>query len=291
MKAAIIGAGFVGKELARQLLATGHEPVLLGPSPVMDADCDCIPCDVLQGEVPLPANTEAVFYLAQSPYYRDFPAHAGHLFGVNTLGPVKAAEAAAAVGCRFFFYASTGNVYTPGFDALSEQSPAKSPQPYALSKRMAEEALSLFSTAMTVVCGRIFGVYGPGQRAMLAALIRQRVLEGIPVQLAPHPERGDDGGLHVSFIYNSDLARILVALAEKAMTGESLPRILNLAGPKAVSLRELAEEIGRSAGKGVSFEIPDMPRQFDLSADISLLSRHLPTSFTPLRQALSEWRT
>ena len=58
----------------------------------------------------------SVFYLAQSPFYNDPADHEDHLFGVNTTGAVKAAEAARKAAARFFCYASTGNVYQPSFE-------------------------------------------------------------------------------------------------------------------------------------------------------------------------------
>jgi nucleoside-diphosphate-sugar epimerase len=286
MKASIVGAGFVGMELARQLALAGHDSVLMDPLPVKEIPFSFLHFDVLQEKLSLPKGTDAVYYLAQSPYYREFPKHAGHLFGVNMLGAIKTAEAAAEMGCRFFFYASTGNVYTPSFNALSENDPAESQAAYALSKRMAERALALFSGTMTVCAGRIFGVFGPGQKQMLPALVRQRLAENTPIQLAPHPECGHDGGLHVSFMFNSDLGNILVQLAERALNGESLPPILNLGGPESVSLKRLAEEMGKAMGIAPCFDQVPTHRNFDLVADISLLRKTVDVRFTPLHKAV-----
>lgn len=285
MKAAIIGPGFIGTELAGQLTLAGHEVVLMGRSPRPN-HIPFLELDVLREKITLPKNIDAVFYLAQSPHYREFPKHAGDLFGVNTLGAIKTAEAALDSGCRFFFHASTGNVYSPSFSALSEHERTEAEGAYALSKRMAEQALLLFSGPMSVCVGRIFGAFGPGQKNMLPALIRERLLKREAIQLAPHPINGPDGGLRVSYIYNPDLGRILTGLAEKALSGENVPRLLNLGGPEAVSLERLALEMGKALNVAPVFEHTGSARKFDLAADITLLRQTLHPSFTPLGEAL-----
>jgi nucleoside-diphosphate-sugar epimerase len=286
MKAAVIGAGFVGVELAKYLIQAGHEAILLNPVTRPDTGMPFFECDVLQGEITFPQNLDAVFYLAQSPHYREFPKHAGHLFGVNTLGAIKAAEAALHAGCRFFFYASTGSVYAPSFSPLSEQSPTQAADAYTLSKYMTEEALALFPRAMRICTGRIFGVFGPGQKKMLPALIRDRLILQTPIQLALHPVHGPDGGLRISFIYNHDLAAILAGLAENALRGEDVPLRLNLAGPEAFSLEHFAAAMGKALKTEPVFENSSAPRGFDLVADITLLNATLAPAFTPLDEAL-----
>lgn len=287
MNVAIIGAGFIGTALAQQLAQAGHGVVLLTPRPCSARDIPASRCDVLQEKIVLPANLDAVFYLAQSPYYREFPEQAGHLFGVNTLGAIKAAEAALQAGCRFFFYASTGNVYAPSFSPLSEQTPASAREAYALSKYMAEEALALFAAKMPVCVGRIFGAFGPGQEKMLPALLRNRLLRCETIHLAPHPVAGPDGGLHISFLYTPDLARILIRLAEKALQGESLPFLCNLAGPEPVSLERFSRQLGKALGVAPRFAYSATPRSFDLVADITRITQACTPSFTPLEEALA----
>ena len=288
MKAAIIGAGFVGLELARQLKAAGHEAILLDVAkPVgLEDDAPFRFLDVQAERLELPPAVRAVFYLAQSPYFRDFPRQAGHLLAVNTLGPVKAAEAALAAGVRFFFYASTGNVYAPSFQPLAETDPAENDSAYAVSKLLAEKALGLFPPALGFCLGRLFGVFGPGQKNMLPARILGKVAAGEAVQLAPHPNLGLDGGLRVSFIFNPDLGRILVQLTEKALAGEPVPPLLNIGGPEPVALGQLAEEMGRCLKRVPSFEPGAEPRSFDLVADLTRLRQTLAPVFTPLAEAV-----
>jgi nucleoside-diphosphate-sugar epimerase len=177
-------------------------------------------------------------------------------------------------------------VYTPSFTHLTEGDPVDNPVAYALSKRMAEQAVALFSDRMSLCIGRIFGVFGPGQNQMLPALIRERLRAGEGIQLAPHPEKGQDGGLHVSFIYNPDLGRILVRLAEKALAGGEVPPVFNLGGPESVSLEYLAREMGKAAGIAPRLEHTRTPRAFDLTADISLLLRTVDARFTPFPEAV-----
>ena len=287
MKAAIIGAGFVGMGLAEQLLRAGHEVVLLGPASRLDmAGIPFSQLDVLHERITLPDSLDAIFYLAQSTHYREFPKHASHLFGVNTFGAIKAAEAALHVGCRFFFYASTGSVYAPSFSPLSERTPVQTTEAYALSKYMAEEALALFSSKMHICVGRIFGVFGPGQKKMLPALIRDRLSRQEPILLAPHPVNGHDGGLHISFIYNQDLARILIKLSEKALRGDNIPLRLNLAGPEALSLETFSLKLGKAMKITPMFEYLNSPRSFDLVADSTLTNQTLTPAFTTLDEAI-----
>lgn len=289
MRVSIVGAGLIGIELARQLVARGHIPTLLSRTTSgISASCPLIKTDVLDAEtpLPLPRQTDAVFYLAQSPWYHDFPQKAGHLFGVNSWGPVRAAEAASRCGCRFFFYASTGSVYAPSFSPLREDSPLRQGDAYAQSKLAAETMLRLFSSYFTVCIGRLFTVYGPGQSKMLPHTLSERIRTNSPVILAPRADR-EDGGLRISFIYNPDLAICLVLLAELALAGIPVPTTLNIAGPEGISLKDYAERIGEALGLTPRFSAAPKPREGDLIADISKLRRIFPLPFTPLEEGIA----
>lgn len=286
---AILGAsGFVGRALTKLATQGGHEVVCLGRNPLMEAQAgQWIACDLAAptGTIPIPQGTEAVFYLAQSAHYREFPRYADDLFAINTQGVARAAQAALAAGCRFFCYASSGNVYAPSFQALTEDSPTARHSPYAVSKLMGEDVTACFKELMHAVSARIFGAYGPGQRAMLPWILAQRIRQGQPVELAPGPQ-GQDGGLHVSFIYVDDLALRLLWLAEAALEGLSLPSVLNLAGPEEVSLKKFSEVLGSYLGNPPVFSYLSTPRCGDLKADIRLLDSLCPLTYTKLNDGL-----
>jgi nucleoside-diphosphate-sugar epimerase len=306
MKAAIVGAsGFLGKALTRHLRQCGWD--VLGydlappvgqaaglPRQRLDPErqasglpYECV--DVLGDEVSFPRGTEAVYYLAQSPRYHEFPQAAEHLFGVNTLGAIKAARAAWSAGVRAMCYASSGNVYAPSFGPLAETSPLRRDEPYALSKLAAEEALRLFGPWMSVVAVRLFGLFGPGQVRMLPPRLLARIRAGEEIVLEPAPgDAGQTEGLTVSFTFVDDAASILERLVRPALAGTALPPAINVAGPEPISVRRFAEEIGRTVGIAPRLVRGETPRRGDLIADISLLGSLIHPQYTPFPEAIAE---
>lgn len=291
MKASIIGAsGFVGKALVRHLLAAGHDTTSLDVvkrSPLGKGE-SFRTFDVRKDDLTFDPDTDAVFYLAQSGHYRDFPAYASDLFGVNTLGVIKAARAASEAGVRFFCYASAGNVYKPAFHPLKESHPLRRDEPYALSKLMAEEALALFCGRMGVVSTRLFAVFGPGQEQMLPIRLLNMIRNGEPLTLEPSPlALGNTEGVIISFCYVKDAVNCLVRLAQMALDGCTLPPAINVAGPEAVSIRKFSEALGKIIGKEPVFKVSGATRPQDFIADIDMLQSLVNLDFTPFSEAMT----
>lgn len=282
---AIIGSsGFIGRNLYTEAASLGHEVFRIDHDVMTGGDA--IFCDLANGIEPkLPENLDAVFYLAQSPYYRRFPEHTHNLFTINSQGPVIAAKAALDSGCKFFCYASSGNVYAPSFSPLAEISPVAPSSPYAASKLMGETGLTCFKNTMCVVCCRIFGAYGPGQTAMLPWMLLKKIINSEPVLLEPRYDI-HDGGLKVSFIYIGDLVARLLCLMKLGCEGASLPFHLNLAGPRPISIEEFANLIAEKTGRRSIFEIGEKPREFNLWGDITLLNSLCPFLFTTLEDGV-----
>ena len=292
MKAVIVGAsGFLGEALSRHLLGEGWEVFgldRLAPNP-MPNGLRFQTLDAIRDDLPFPPGTDAVYYLAQSPRYREFPEAADDLFGVNAYGAIRAAQAACAARTRFFCYASTGNVYAPSFGPLAEHHPLRRDDPYALSKLAAEESLALFSSRMPVVATRLFGLFGPGQKKMLPAVLLSRLQSGQEIVLEPGPAETDETeGLRVSFTYVADAARVLEQLAYLAFAGKPLPPALNVAAPEPISIRRFSLELGRVMGREPKFSRAATPRRQDLIADTRLLHTLLSPAWTPFPQAMAE---
>jgi nucleoside-diphosphate-sugar epimerase len=175
---------------------------------------------------------------------------------------------------------------------MRETDEVRRDQPYALSKRSAEEALALLAAAgaggMRVTCVRLFGVFGPEQAAGLVPGVVARVREGRPVVLERNPrDAADRDGLRMSLTYVADLAACLAALGEAMRDGRDVPALLNVAGTEAVSIRRLAERAGAAIGAVPRFEEVDRDRESDYVADVTRLQHLLRPRFTPLDAALA----
>ncbi len=249
-------------------------------------------CDLTTDHVTIPADTDIVYYLAQSPHYRQFPAHGGHLFAVNTAGALRAAEAAANAETKAFIYASSGTVYAPTLQPMTEDRPVRRDQGYALSKVCAEEALALIGGSMSILCPRFFGVHGPSQQGMLVQAIANRISQGQPVTIEGNPEDPEDiDGLRMSYTFVTDLAHCLIDLAEAMVSGRDLSGPLNVAGPEAISIRRLAEGIGSVVEREPVFELADRCRASDYIADISRLRAAIDPTFTELGESIKRTLT
>jgi nucleoside-diphosphate-sugar epimerase len=280
MRILVTGAtGFVG----RHLLASSsgdHELVALArgaPPDELRAHADWIEADLSWPleTARLPERVDAVVHLAQSPRYRDFPDGASDVFAVNAAATVGLLEYAHAARASRFVLASSGAVYRPSPDPLTEDAPPDPSGLYASSKAAAEWSVRSYAELMDTVVLRFFFVYGAGQTGMLIPSLAQRVLEGQPVEV-----RGDPG-LRLNPIHVDDAVRVFAPALGLAGGG-----IFNVAGPDVVSLTELVELIGEVAG--VAPAIAHVAgEQGDLVADIRRMVETLGIEpMVPLREGI-----
>ncbi len=284
MRLMIVGAnGYLGAAFRQAAMAAGAEVAAVSSRDGSGLD----PVTGMLGAgFAIPAGTDTVVYLAQSPHYRDLPRHAAHLLTVNSVSAVAIARLAAEAGVRRFLYASTGSVYAPSFAPLHEASPLRESAWYPLSKIFGEKALALFRPAMDVCALRIFGIYGPSQSDKLVPNLMQRLRSGEPVSIQGNPEHPDDtGGLRVSLCHVDDACDILLQLL--ALEG-GLPPVLNLGGGEAIDLRTLATMLAQRLGVGVEFVGGNSAREGDLICDDSLLQSLVETRFTSLARGLDD---
>lgn len=269
MTMVIVGSGgYVGKHLVSRLSELG-----VATFPVSSTSGSGIDPVTAQFNPALefPRNAKAVFFLSQSPLFRQVPEKAAHLLAVNAVLAASAAELARRAGIKRFIYASTGNVYAPSFGPLAESSPVRRNDWYALSKLMGEETLGMYAPYMDVTSARIFGVYGPKQTGRLLPNLVDSVLSGRGVFVDRNPEDPNDvNGLKVSLIYIEDLVQALIELTD--VNGCA---IINLAGPNAVSVAQLANSVAKLTRQQAQISLRETPRPFDLIADTSLQQRLL----------------
>jgi nucleoside-diphosphate-sugar epimerase len=211
---------------------------------------------------------DAVIHLAQSRNFRDFPCGAGDTFAVNTVSALHLLEWAQAAGAGVFVYVSSGGVYARSASPIGEQDPltAVGPQDtYVASKLAGEMIASTFSGRMTIIIVRPFFVYGSGQEASMLLPRLVRSLEtGAPVRLA-----GSDG-FRFNPLHADDAARLISGCLDLQETAT-----INIAGPEALSLRQLCECIGALLGIPPQFDVSPGEAAQDLVADTTAMNRLL----------------
>ena len=141
-------------------------------------------------------------------------------------------------------YLSTLDVYKPT-DVISEESPTIPQTLYGQSKLYCEKMVTVFSAQRELDCLvlRVGHVYGPGEEAYskFIPLVMQRIIDSKSIEL------WGDGSELRSFIYIEDVVKgIMNSLILDEKVG-----VINLAGGKAVSIRQLLDHLIAISGKRV----------------------------------------
>lgn len=216
----------------------------------------------------LPSNLDAIIHLAQFEDFRDFPGKATETFNTNTTSTFKLAQFAVNSGVKKIIYASSGGVYGSGETAFSEDH-AIVYQPemgfYIASKYCSEVILDNYTQLLDVIQLRFFFVYAKGQRKeMLMPRLVNNIIEGKPINLA-----GSDG-IKINPVHATDAARAI----SSALHLQGSHKI-NIAGTEILSIREIAEAIGRATGKKPQFFTEEKTRSKNVIGDISKMKELL----------------
>ncbi|MDN5796090.1 MAG: NAD-dependent epimerase/dehydratase family protein [Intrasporangium sp.] len=245
MRYALTGAtGFVGGELARQLVSDGHEVVALVRSPGKAADLEALAVDLVPGDLDdgtaldrLLDGADGLFHVAG--WYKLGQRDPTPGQRVNVEGTRHVLEAARRAGTPKVVYTSTlaVNSDTNG-RILDETYHYSGPHlsEYDRTKAEAHAVAREFAAAgLPVVIVMPGGIYGPGDTSQVGELIAQ-VVAGRRVQ-APN------GGGELVWAHVSDVARGHILAMERGVPGESYM----LAGDRG-TLADLLERTARIAG-------------------------------------------
>lgn len=191
MKALVTGAtGFLGKALARRLLARGDEVTALGRNPVMLAALEREGMRPLRADL---ADADAVRAACQG---QDVIFHSGALsspwgpsqdfYRANLLGTQNVIAGCEAAGARRLVHVSTPSIYFRFGPRLNVREDASLPeQPaneYTRTKRLAEAEIDrAFARGLPVISIRPRALFGEGDNAILPRLIRRLRSRRLPV--------------------------------------------------------------------------------------------------------------
>jgi nucleoside-diphosphate-sugar epimerase len=228
--------GLIGHSLARLLSLEHHATAITyGPlSADFPSGINSIEQDLTSklDYILLPRKIDAVIHLAQSLHFREFPDAVEDIFAVNTHSTLRLAEYARKAGADCFILASTGGIYAPSRNRLTETDAISPPSFYASTKYAAELLISNYSRLMRIIILRFFFVYGPRQRNMLIPNLVDKVKKGLPVTVDGNP------GLSINPIFVEDAVRVFEPLLSRPFNGA-----FNVAGDEVVTMTELIQKI------------------------------------------------
>lgn len=253
------GAGFIGANLCRTLLATGAVEVIVlddlstGSLDNLDGcDVEVRVGSVLDADAVGRACTgvQAIVHLGALGSVPRSVADPTTSFAVNATGTVNVLEAARRAGAHVLF-ASSSSVYgsNPALPKHEDLAP-RPMSPYAASKLAAESTVLAYSSsyALPVLAFRFFNVYGPLQRAghAYAAAIPAFVhaaLRGEPVTVF------GDGSQSRDFTFVDTVCEVLTdAVIRRVTSAEPV----NLAFGSRIRLNDIIDRLSQVLGSSLN---------------------------------------
>lgn len=243
MRVLVTGAsGFVAQHLV-PALAPDHEVVALTHDPDRVPPGDgfgTVVADLRDADIDLP-GADAIVHLAQANV--PFPDGARDLFAVNTAATVALLDHARRCGASHFVFASSASVYGFGERPWSEDDVPAATDFYSATKLAAERFVTAHEAFFSTTIMRLVAPYGPGQRNRMIPRLIDSVREGRAITL------NEGGRPRMNPVYVDDVVRVVSA----ALAGDG-NHLVNVAGPDAVSIRELGQTIGDVLGREPRFE-------------------------------------
>lgn len=278
MRVLVTGAtGYLGWRATVLLRERGHAVTALARPGARDRAAarglDTVACDAgAPAARDLVAGHEAVLHFAGVPDPARARADPSAAVRDNAGTTLNLLEACAQYGATLVYPSSVRAAVEP------------TPDPYAASKRLGEEACRLHAAPTAVV--RLASVFGPGQVAWegatgAIAAFAARALEGRPIVIPGAPARTRD------FVYVDDLVEGLERLLHEGPWGT----VLTAASGTSTPLVEAARAVRDAAGTRVEIELPggDLPPGENESYAPSPADRRLPLTARPLREAVTAY--
>jgi len=282
MKALVTGgAGFIGSHLSEQLLAQGHEVVIVDDlSNGRQKNLDLFKgnrrlvfyqVDIRKPEILKPCfeGVDWVFHLAGLADIVPSIERPEPYFSVNVQGTFNVLECANAAKVKRFVYAASSSSYgIPDVYPTPETAPINPQYPYALTKYMGEELVIHWAHTykLPTLSLRLFNVYGPRSRttgtygAVFGVFLAQKI-HGRPFTVV------GDGRQTRDFTYVTDVVDAFICAANSDLSGDAM----NVGSSNHYSVNRMVELLG-----GEAIYIPKRPGEPDCTfADVGKIKKLL----------------
>ncbi len=249
------GAGFIGSNLAAELVARGFEVRIIDT--LINGKREYVPSGATLSEVDIldtKACTEimrgarAVFHLAALPRVSYSVEHPIESNRVNVEGVLSVLVAARDAKVGRVVYSASGSAYgNQETIPYNEDLPATPVNPYGLQKYIGELYLKMFSDVygLSTVSLRYFNIYGPhmdpqGPYGLAVAKFLEQRKEGKPLTIV------GDGTQTRDFTHVKDAVRANLLALESAQVGHG--EVVNIGTGKSITVNYLADLIDGGAG-------------------------------------------
>lgn len=256
------GAGFIGSNLADQLIDDGHEVVIIdslvtGREENINPKAEFIQADInacRQGTHPLSSYTEkvenavrgsdAIFHLAALARVQPSIEDPVKFNDVNVNGTLNMLMIAKKLGVKRFIYSASSSAYgNAKIFPTPESHPTDPLSPYGLQKLIGEQYCKVFSICygLETVCLRYFNVFGErqtleGAYCLVMGIFANQRLKGEPMTIVGDGEQKRD------FTYVGDVVKANISAAQSDKVGYG--EVINIGNGASHSVNELADLIG-----------------------------------------------
>jgi ADP-L-glycero-D-manno-heptose 6-epimerase len=265
------GTGFLGSNLVKNLLVSGHDVVTTGREKENRNKANLICYDFNDIPWEFYKDLDCLFHYAACT--DTTITDEDYLFNVNTYKPIELFKRAIDNGCKRIIYASSASVYGDIEPPFREDGDTKPLNSYAKSKLCLDKEVEKLAKGVTIIGLRYTNVYGSGERhKKRSASMISRIFWQMKYNKRPHLFR--DGEQKRDWVYIKDVMEANMAALTLGNSG-----VYNIGSGVGVSFNKLVKIWNELLGKKIKsryIENPYKGKYQDITvADISKAGRYL----------------